>query len=246
MVGIEHIGSPKYYQELLEVIEKLEADGATIRIEAGRGQTRQEGRNDDERMALRALEDQLGTRFDSYKAVGLPWITQRDSVIGQREEAWVRSDVSALNLVRAYGPRNLQVVPQLTAPQSMSYRIEQLKSLKAVFVLRLLRRQLAHRLVARGDKVKKRKLNSHWWDQRVMYAWRECEELCKVLASDAEHQVLIWGAPHMLGLLEGLGRNGFRLASTTWFTVAEMPDKTDPIPMELAEAKNVRVGRNTS
>lgn len=225
VVGIEHIGEPDYYITLRKLVDEFELQGAQVRVELMHvGEGLVAARTDDERAALQAYLDDGTERFSTYKALGLPWIDQAESAMGDTSPTWVHSDVNAIDVIRLVGPQEMLSRPQSAGATQATRRIEDMKAKNQRLALRAARTVSATRMINRGKYVRRQEIPGGWWLQRVMNSWRECEEMRKVLAEDTD-VVLVWGAVHMLGFNEVLTRNAFDLLDTEWFTAIDGDNK---------------------
>ncbi|OLF05546.1 hypothetical protein [Actinophytocola xanthii] len=217
IVGIEHLGTPEYFAQLRKVVDELEAAGASVRLETFQGQDNADAARDQAELeALRRLHDSIASRFNAWSELGLSWIGQRDSVMSTAP-SWTHSDVADIDLVRVLGPEY-----HPASGKELQSKIEWIRQRNATYGLALLRYLEGWKQVRRGDDVQKDKHHVDWWAKQVISSWRECVELTKVLGQEGD-TVLIWGAPHMKGLSQGLLRNGFELVDTQWFTACTAP-----------------------
>lgn len=221
LVAVEPIGMPEYYAQLRNVVDVLAAAGATVRKEHVRGGVDEsQARNDTEIEGLRALSADLSGRSEILTAFGLDWIGRPDSVMADGP-GWVPSDVEPIDLLRLYGPHAF-VRLVLDPANSPARRVRDLITQGKRDELAQLRERFVQSAIWRGLNYTRGPLFPARREQYVMYAWRECEEMRKVLRDDRD-TVLVWGSDHILGLTEILLRNAFTLTNTQWFDVVRRP-----------------------
>lgn len=231
IVGVEHVGEPDYYTTLRKIVDTEAGAGAQVRVERILDRDDPDApRTEDERVGMAALREQLANRFDMFTELGLGWIAQNDSPMAG-DPQWIDSDVCAIDLVRLRGPQEFTKMTQLTAPQQLAATIRHQKARGKKLTLRMMRYALVSKAVSRGDLAAKGKMHRGWWDQVVMYSWRECTEMTKILAGSHDHIVAIWGAPHMRAMSQALLLNGFELTDSEWFTAMRPVKFWSPLPL---------------
>jgi hypothetical protein len=232
VVGIEHVGTRQYFEQMREVVDWLEKDGAEIRLEMAASARDPKPRNESETEAVETLRGHVGTRFSHYATMGMDWVNQNDSAMAP-EPNWVFSDVPPLDIARLWGPETLLRQGSFANPVSVGPQLANMKSKGKTIRLRNYRWGSARLLARRGRQVKKDRLHASYLNKAVMYAYRECEEMLKVLVRDGD-TALVWGAPHMQGFAEILVSNGFKLVRTKWYEVLRTPRWSDPLTLRPA------------
>lgn len=229
IVGIEHIAEADYYLRMRKLVDELEAEGAQIRLEhTNPRHAADAARTEAERSAVEGFRADARQRFSAYHAVGLPWIDQAESAMGEPGPNWVHSDVDVIDFIRLVGPHVMASRPQSAGSHRLAQQVERIKAagrpLARRAALLLIRSNLVDGMIKRGIYVRRHEIPEGWWLHRIVNTWRECEEMRKVLARDGD-TVLIWGAVHMLGFNEILTRNDFELVDTEWLTAIDARNK---------------------
>jgi hypothetical protein len=210
LVGTQHIAEPGYFVEIRALIDKLEADGATVYHEGDR--TSPPGDlTDAERQALQALEIQQ--EWQARRGAELGLVGQLDAM--PIADTWQVLDLPTIEIIRLIGVDQLLAATQrqtqsLSWPDSDHHRGPN-------------RHRLSVALMCRAQASVLLNLRR----PRHMTPMRRREDVAvRCIDRTDGDLVLVWGAAHLAGLGHHLALRGFFLERVTWHRTMRIPSIT--------------------
>lgn len=245
IVGCVHVAEPEYFQRIREVVDKLEANGATVYME-GVGQATTEAlwseMPEEVRNAAEAQNAALHIQYTGLPDLfEVPWIYQGDdkSALFPYPETWRSSDCNKLDMFYLLGPEAMAEVAPLAKhfehykrlkekdPYGLAFTVARQKYwARYIEVFRVHGRaiRLAVKFVGRLAFAK-RKLarlltrkplpKGNVWMNPFVNTYRECVGAITAL-KDGGDVVLLSHPGHAIALGQILYRHGFVPQEPTW------------------------------
>lgn len=209
LIGVVHIGDPRYYQILQRLLDDGEKTGALVHFEAVMRPKDAEvlaSLTDLERQALTVLSD-LTTFLEHLVTATTDLVAQKSSITYR--PTWVNADVNAIDFIRMLGPQT--VIDRLSHHPDLDDINTLPRWVPIGWLLRFVLRYLGALHPALHA------LGSGPLDRGVVLEWRNLVAASAALsAPDGAHVMAIWGAAHLPGIGALLERNGFVLSETRW------------------------------
>ncbi len=247
-VGTIHFGEPAYFQHLRDVIEKLEAGGATVHCEGTRTGTTTDKEllaqaTDEERAALKLMSAHNALTLKRVAEWG--WTFQQLGLPARG--TWHNHDLTALDIIRALGPQLLirrfgRTAKFLDWPATAK-RKPHLFRLSVGLSLRLQASDRRERRRPHGLEYRNQALRDVVNRRRTELALTAAEQHLTTRDTDL---VLVWGASHLTAFGLRLEALGFTRTDTTWHRVGALPrihtllvdlllGRTLPVPVSEGE-----------
>lgn len=205
LVATFNLGEARYFQELYELISKLEADGATVITTKLAGRI-EDGRDEREQKLIATILNSVSGRRHMLRVLGLPWVIRDDSAMCLHP-GWFNADVPLVDFARMVGDNII----------TKRWRFTQQPWLLKLLPCTVARALQVANLVGAGREFQRKNSPYPEWYQRIQ-TWRE--HVLGTAMLGAVGDVVASCDPTMmrgLGLL--LLRSGFTLESSTWRTV---------------------------
>ncbi|GAA2617176.1 hypothetical protein [Paractinoplanes durhamensis] len=209
VIGTYHLAKPAYWQDLREVIDKLEANGAVVHCEGSTKSHPDDDVTDEERQIVDQLV-RAGT-LERRRIKALGWTGQVEGL--GYPDSWRVVDLSTAEIVRRLGPAlgrhaAAHKMRGMDWPDIDRAGFNKLR-LKITFLFRFM---AADNLVIKAS-------NGSGPSDDVIVKARDQHALAEAAGADQD-LVMIWGLAHLPGLDAGLIALGFeRSGPLQWHTV---------------------------